>query len=411
MATRFLSSARTDVKKAMKSMQATQEWRSAYFRDGPLRDESILEDLNLGIVYFSGRDSELRPTLVVRACRIPQQWYKEKRVDRLIRLLVFCMEYMLRYMLVPGRIENLCVIVDLKGIGFSQVSVGALSDVYKVMSHHYSGRVFRFFIANLPTCLSMIAGMAKALLTDRQKQKLVVLRDVKELQKHFALHQLEDDLGGSRPCFSEFYPFPLQAGPFECGFAGGADQLAVPYVYKALKADAVIGRLWNPEKSWEDNVCIELDAEAEPILEACGVSLSPSPAAANGSPGAASFRWFVGEANAQGESMELRRVRSSSERSTKEDMHDFSTEGGSSVGLDHTSSESSAGVDHVLADQVPDRESRRFSTAVRRVKEDGWEAIGTSPEIEASVVCGRFGCWPCSPPLSAPCRGSTLLSL
>merc|ERR1719245_386100 len=104
------------------------------------------------------------------------------------------MEYMLRYMVVPGRVENLCVIVDLKGLSLSQVSLSALSEVYKVMSYHYSGRVFRFYIANVPSALSMIAGTAKCLLTDRQKQKLVCLKDTQELKKYFALHQLEEDL-------------------------------------------------------------------------------------------------------------------------------------------------------------------------------------------------------------------------
>lgn len=36
------------------------------------------------------------------------------------------MEYMLRYLVVPGRVENLCVIVDMKGVGLSQVARCAL---------------------------------------------------------------------------------------------------------------------------------------------------------------------------------------------------------------------------------------------------------------------------------------------
>jgi len=175
MATRFLSRSRGDFKRALKLMQETQEWRERYFEAGPLTDEDLLEDLGHGIVYFCGRDRCLRPTVVVRANRIPQRWYKEKRVDKLIRVLVFCTEYFLRYMVVPGRVENLNVIFDLKGLGISQVPVHALSEVYGVMSHHYIGRVFRFYVANMPYTLRALSGVAMAMMTDRQRQKLTIL--------------------------------------------------------------------------------------------------------------------------------------------------------------------------------------------------------------------------------------------
>jgi len=227
MASRFLSRARGDPHKAVKLMTATNEWRQEFFGKGPVTDADVIEDFKHGIVYFTGRDCALRPTIVVRAKRIPQQWYQEKRIDKLIRILIFCMEYMIRYMLVPGRIENNCLIVDLKGLTFNQVPISALSEIYKVMSHHYIGRVFKFYICNLSGSLSAIAGMAKGILTDRQRQKLVFVDDVRELQKDFALHHLEEDLGGTRPAITEFFPFPLQAGPFEGGHTGGPDADAV----------------------------------------------------------------------------------------------------------------------------------------------------------------------------------------
>jgi len=257
MATRFLSTARGHVKKALKLMQATQEWRQHYFTDGPLRDDSVLEDMAHGIVYFSGRDNALRPALVVRGCRIPQQWYKERRVDKLVRLLVFCMEYMLRYMVVPGRVENLVVLVDLRGLSFSQVSISALGEVYKVMSNHYAGRAFRFYVCNLPHALHFFAGLAKSLLTDRQRQKLVVLDDVSELRQHFATHQLEQDLGGWRPQITQFYPFPLQAGPFDSGSEQGPDGAAAQDMHEVMTPYMAMCRLWDPSRSREDNVVLE----------------------------------------------------------------------------------------------------------------------------------------------------------
>jgi len=275
MAGRFLSRARGDAKKAIGLMTNTQEWRSDYFKDGPVTDESVMEDLRHGIVYFTGRDRSLRPTLVIRANRIPQQWYKEKRVDKLIRILVFCMEYMLRYMVVPGRVENNCLIVDLKGLGISQVPIGALKDVYSVMSHHYIGRVYKFYICNLSTSLGMVAGAAKAMLTDRQKQKLCFLSSNDDLQKEFARHHLEEDLGGLRPKIETFFPFPLLAGPFEGGYANGPNPDSEKRADRALLPAGFKGRIWDPNLPKEDNIRLDYSPEAPEIFRRCRIPLPP----------------------------------------------------------------------------------------------------------------------------------------
>mmetsp|Transcript_38528 Transcript_38528/g.116493 ORF Transcript_38528/g.116493 Transcript_38528/m.116493 type:complete len:359 (-) Transcript_38528:5-1081(-) len=270
MATRFLSRARMDPKKAVKLMRETHEWRKAYFKDGPIKDDDVMEDMKHGIVYFIGRDSALRPAIVVRAKRIPQQWYKEKRIDKFIRILIFCMEYFARYMVVPGRVENLNVIVDLQGLGISQVPIGALAEVYSVLSHHYIGRVHKFYACNVSYLLNTIAGLAKGLLTDRQKQKLNVLDDVRDLRKDFALHQLECDMGGTRPIVADFFPFPVGPGPFDAGFAGGPDRDAPQGAHEALTANGVLGRLWHPRLSAHENARLEYGPRAAAVFERCG---------------------------------------------------------------------------------------------------------------------------------------------
>merc|ERR1719282_694649 len=139
-------------------MNETQLWRQQYFKDGPITDDSMQEDMKHGVVYFTGRDYAFRPLIVIRAARVPNQWYQEKKVDRITRLLIFCMEYFMRFMVVPGRVENLSVIVDLTGLRLTQVPIPALKDVYKVLSNHYVGRVYKFYVCNLTRTLSAIAG-------------------------------------------------------------------------------------------------------------------------------------------------------------------------------------------------------------------------------------------------------------
>ena len=54
MATRFLSTSRMNTRKALRLMQATQEWRQAYFRDGPLTDDCLKEDPRVNSGLASG---------------------------------------------------------------------------------------------------------------------------------------------------------------------------------------------------------------------------------------------------------------------------------------------------------------------------------------------------------------------
>merc|ERR1719226_351083 len=63
-------------------------------------------------------------------------------------------------------------------------------------------------------------------MTERQRQKVVFVKNVSELRRHFALHQLESDLGGTREVATKFLPFPLLAGPFDAGHAGGPSPCA-----------------------------------------------------------------------------------------------------------------------------------------------------------------------------------------
>jgi len=209
----------------------------------------------------------------LRPYRIPPQWYKEKCIDRFVRVLVFCMEYMMRYMVVPGSIENNNLIVDLKGIGIAQVSISVLSEVNKVMSHHYIGRIFKFYVVNLSGMLSYLATPVKNLMTDRQQQKICILSKVSELLLDFAPHHLEVDLGGTMPAVKTFFPWPLMQGPFDPADKTGPNKDALPGGHRCLTEAGSMGRLWNPKKTKRDNLSFELTDEAYCFFSQCGYTI------------------------------------------------------------------------------------------------------------------------------------------
>jgi len=272
MAARYLDQSRGNTEKALKAMLASQKWRLAYFAN-PMSTEKLAKDMELGIFYFIGRDQCLRPTLVVRGNRIPSQWIKEKQYGRLTDLCVFCMEFFLRYMIVPGRVESMNILIDLNGLSVTQIPVAALEQFYKTVSAHYCGRTFKFYIVNMPFTLRVLLSVAKSIISERQAMKLNVVSDPKELLQDYAPHQLESDLGGTHPPVKEFFPFPLLQGPFSAKDINGPSSDRVSNVHRVLTLQGARGRLWDDTLSSEDNTKLGYSEEAKEILNRCKLAV------------------------------------------------------------------------------------------------------------------------------------------
>lgn len=270
-ALRYSTRAKGDVKSALKEMLGTQQWRQSYFKSGPITDASIAEDMKLGIVYFGGRDAQLRPSLVMRASRLPASFTRDDGPARLVKLLVFCLEYMLRYLVYPGKIETSAVILDLRGVSTTQIPVTPLREVVKVLSAHYIYRVHKFYLCNVPSMVRRMSGIGTRFLSERQLQKVNFVNSEEEIRCDFASHQLEQDLGGGRPPVTEFFPFPLQAGPFDASATAGVNRSAIPNVHLAFTGSGMQGRAWNPGQSRDDNVALEFTELAQDIFKQCGL--------------------------------------------------------------------------------------------------------------------------------------------
>jgi hypothetical protein len=176
-------------------------------------------------------------------------------------------------MCVPGKIEGLNLIVDLKGLSASQVSsnIEVLRKIYEVSSNHYSGRAFRFYVCNLSSWLGLVVSTVKSFLSDRQKQKIVMVSKMDDFLKDFAQHQLEVDYGGTRPTITKFLPFPLVTGPFEAGCSKGAKKDPVSRVHMVLTPNNCLGRLWDPRKTRDENIRVDFPIDAIEVLKKCNL--------------------------------------------------------------------------------------------------------------------------------------------
>lgn len=272
-ATRYLDDTQGDASKALKAMKSTQTWRTDTFLHGPISGDSVLDDLAHGAIYICGRDSAMRPTIVFRPNRMPLAWHNDNSFDTLLRVTLFCMEYVLRYMCVPGRVETNCLIFDLAGVSLKSLPRKALTELYNAFSRHFPGRAHAFYICNLsPTAGMAISGLIRATLSQRQRHKLMVIKKNSELLQFYAQHQLEVDLGGTRPVVEKFFPFPLEPGPFTAGSHSGPNALATPNLHKAFSPGGLQGQLWDPGASREKNLQLGYSEDALELFERCGLS-------------------------------------------------------------------------------------------------------------------------------------------
>lgn len=215
------------------------EWRKGFF---PLSDqeEEMRPMLDKGVMYWVGRDQTLRPLLVIRLARLSRTASPEV----FKRLTIFCFEWGLRYLMVPGLVETITVLLDVRGVPLHQFPLSALTDMTNTLTKQYPFRLNRMLIINDSFFVQTVWSIAKQFLTEVQQQKMLFFRTgfEEELMKEYTPWQLEKCYGGTRPEITLFYPFPVAPGPYSVG----STQESNPYKNAYLATDRVtsLGILW-----------------------------------------------------------------------------------------------------------------------------------------------------------------------
>lgn len=210
-ALRILQFRKFDVSKSLDLFTTCYQER---VRRLPLTEADVLEDLSAGAMYWHGRDRKCRPCLVIRAERMGKM-IKEK--ERCIKLVLFVLEYGIRYAMVPGRIENWVVLIDLNNAS-SIVSLWQLPSIAATakaiattLECVYCCRMVFVKLLNMP---SLLAKVVNGVIPAEKKKKVSVVEDCKtDLVRYFEPHQLEARYGGTQPDLSpeQTYPFHFYA--------------------------------------------------------------------------------------------------------------------------------------------------------------------------------------------------------
>jgi len=221
-ALRILQTCKWNVNKSVELMKTMVKER---VRRLPMAEAEVLPDLKKGFFYFHGRDRFCRPCFVIRLERlIPMASNKE----RIVRCVIFTLEYALRYVMVPGRVENWVVLVDFANIlsAVSPLQTGSLASAAAALGTAlekvYCGRMSWLKILNMP---SFIGRAVNSVIPAEKKEKISFPTDIAaELAPHFEPNQLEQKYGGTAPDLEPHETYPFRFFP-NCR---GLEEEAVP---------------------------------------------------------------------------------------------------------------------------------------------------------------------------------------
>lgn len=279
-ALRYICKTQGNLTEAIKNAVQTQCWRAKYF-ERPLtdKDATLRAHLEAGVAYICGRDASFRPILVLnlkRGAALMNAWTDKD----ITNVLVFVMEFMNRYMFLPGKVETYTILLDMKDVSIMDLVGGkAPKEPQNILRDHYTKRFYKCYVMNASKVAKTIWNVVShmVLRSTSESQKIIWVHDKKTLLEDIAATQLEEKYGGSMKDWETFYPFPLNPGPFDAGYDGPLDE-SVPNCHRALARDTSIGHLW-VDASLDDEVFkkaeLQWASSATTIFATVGIDSPP----------------------------------------------------------------------------------------------------------------------------------------
>ena len=193
---RFLQATNYDIKKTHTLIKENIKYSKQTIK---IIDKRIRFILNYGFIYMYGRDMHFRPVIIVEVNKSCELMDKLKYTfDELNQAMIFFVNYIINFILLPGQIENWIMICDLKSVG-----VGKLGQFKSILNtlNRFRGRVFRNYILNLGTFMRAAASGVLSILGSSSAKKIIMVENGKYevMQQYIRKENLQIKYGGSAP--------------------------------------------------------------------------------------------------------------------------------------------------------------------------------------------------------------------
>ena len=128
----------------------------------------------------------------------------------MVYLANFQIDYTIRNCLLPGKIENWTVIVDLSNVGLTQVPKTLLQGMISAMAKNYRGRMFKLFCVQVAWLVRGLWKIVQQLIDEFTASKISIYggSDFQEPMKQIIDEKnLEQKFGGKLPNkVKDFFP-------------------------------------------------------------------------------------------------------------------------------------------------------------------------------------------------------------
>lgn len=177
----------------------------------------MLPYLKSGFMYWHGRDRNCRPCLVLRLERLGAI---ARDKEAAVRLVIFTLEYALRTAMVPGRVENWVVIIDLENV-LKQISpwqvhsyLATATALGQTLEQVYCGRMVWIKIVNLPGGDFLKKAINGVIPAEKKSKVSFPCNVAAAFTEHFEPNQLEARYGGTAPNLEpeDTYPYKFFPG-------------------------------------------------------------------------------------------------------------------------------------------------------------------------------------------------------
>jgi hypothetical protein len=191
---RLLQAAEFDIKKAYTLVQENIEWLNKIPKT---INDTIIYLLNSGFMYVYGRDCHYRPIIVVSIKILKVVLSQQYTFDDINRSIIYLMNYIIKYLLIPGQIENWIIFVDFLDVGISDV--GEFKKILSTLSKH-RGRVYKNYFVNISGLLKLSVKTAVKMFSSVAKKLIILGSDeLQKVQEIISPENIEKKYGGLAP--------------------------------------------------------------------------------------------------------------------------------------------------------------------------------------------------------------------
>ncbi len=141
---RFLQASDFKINNAIKIIKETVKWNNSYY---PFQiNDRIKYILNSGLMFLCGKDKRFRPVIICEAKKCSILLGEKYEIEEIQEAIIYFLNYIIQYHLIPGQLENWIIISDLHNVGITEL--GDFKKILDIMSK-FRGRVYRNFVIRM----------------------------------------------------------------------------------------------------------------------------------------------------------------------------------------------------------------------------------------------------------------------